>query len=154
MTVLTSDRGTFYQSFGTLVSQATYASNNEGHFCEYLDIKEEIIKVKVYSDTNDCEGFIMYGHLGSVYTMRANGATSWPEQTMLGRIIGFGMYMGTGGTANQPLQIKEIYNACNCPASYFLGTIQPADMRTKAITGPADVKTLVYQKNYMEDIYG
>lgn len=57
---------------------------------------------------------------------------------MLGRPIGFGMYMGTGGTTNQPLQIKEVYNACNCPASYFLGSIQPVDMRTALVLGPVD----------------
>ena len=60
------------------MSQDTYTSDNEGHFCEYLDVKEEIMQIQVYSDSNDVEGLVMYGHLGSVYTMRANGATSWP----------------------------------------------------------------------------
>ena len=35
-----------------------------------------------------------------------------------------------------------------------MGDIQPRDMDTKAVSGPADVASLVYQENYMEFIYG
>lgn len=72
---------------------------------------------------------------------------------MAGRPIGFGMFMGYGGTDNQPLQLSIFFNSCNCPASTFMGDIQPRDMVTKAVSGPIDVANLVYQENYMESIY-
>jgi len=49
--------------------------------------------------------------------------------------------------------MSVVFNTCNCPASTFMGEIQPVDMRTKAVSGPADVVTLTYQENYMEFVY-
>ena len=54
--------------------------------------------VTVYSDSNDIEGLVLEGHLGTEYVMRANGLQSSPKFQMAGRPIGFGIYMGTGGT--------------------------------------------------------
>ena len=34
-----------------------------------------------------------------------------------------------------------------------MGDIQPRDMVTKAVSGPADIASLVYQENYMEYVY-
>ena len=56
--------------------------------------------VEIFSDSNDIEGMILTGHLGTIWTMRANGARSSPVFQMAGRPIGFGMYMGYGGTDN------------------------------------------------------
>jgi len=102
-TTLEADTGTFYQSYGTLVDPVSYLTDNENHFCEYFDILEEIMYIEIYSDSNDCEGMVLFGHEGTVYSMRANGASSSPKFRMEGRPIGFGMYMGYGGTDNQPL---------------------------------------------------
>ena len=82
---------------------------------------EEIVDIVIYSDSNDVEGLVFKGHLGTTWTMRANGK-KFTEFKMLGRPIGFGMYMGKGGTDNQPLKMSIMYNGCNCPASYFTGT--------------------------------
>ena len=63
---------------------------------------------------------------------------------MGGRPLGFGMYMGKGGTENQPLSMSIMYNSCNCPASTFSEEQQPRDMSTEAVLGPDDVSNLMY----------
>ena len=95
---LEGDTGTFYQTFGTMDSLST--DSNPDDFCETKYITEEILYVKIYSDSNDMEGFEILGHLGTVWTMRANGADNSGWQKMLGRPIGFSMFMGRGGTDN------------------------------------------------------
>ena len=85
--------------------------------------------------------------------MRANGDAQKPNFKMPGRPLGFGIFMGQGGTANQPLKMSIMYNGCNCPATRFTTEQQPRDMVTKAVSGPADVAALEYQQNYMEQIY-
>ena len=75
-------------------------SGNPDDYCEETIIDEEIMYTTVYSDSNDIEGFIFEGHLGTQYVFRANGANFSPKFRMKGRPIGFGMYMGYGGTDN------------------------------------------------------
>ena len=84
--------------------------------------------------------------------MRANGAGN-VRFRMKGRPLGFGIYMGKGGTTNQPLKLSIFYNGCNCPASTFTTEQQPRDMTTRAVSGPPDVASLDYQENYMEKVY-
>ena len=112
---------------------------------------------KIYSDTNDVEGWIFYGHLGTEYVFRANGNSASDKFQLGGRPIGFDVGEGRGGTGtdDQPLKMSIVYNDCNCPASEFMTTISPpAEMTTYAVSGPADVQTLPYFDNYMENIYG
>ena len=89
---LEADTGTFYQQYGTL--------DSPGDTCEEVIIDEEIMYVEIFSDSNDVEGMILTGHLGTIYTLRANGKRSSPTFRMPGRPIGFGMFMGYGGTDN------------------------------------------------------
>ena len=46
-----------------------------------------------------------------------------------------------------------VYNNCNCPASTFIGDTPIYDMQIDAVSGPTQIQTLQYQKNYMEDVY-
>ena len=117
---------------------------------------EEIMYATIYSDTNDVEGFIFEGYLGSPYVFRANGADHSPKFRLGGRPIGFKVGEGLGGTGSndQPLELAIVYNSCNCPASQFMTEIAaPEDMVTWAVSGPDDSKTLQYYDNYMENIY-
>ena len=56
--------------------------------------------IEIYSDTNDIEGLVIYGNKGAVWTMRANGDKNINKFRMGGRPLGFGIYMGKGGTNN------------------------------------------------------
>ena len=56
--------------------------------------------ITMYSDSNDIEGLIFEGHEGGKWTMRANGDRDINRFKMPGRPLGFGMYMGQGGTDN------------------------------------------------------
>lgn len=87
-----ADSGTFFYTWGTLDASVDT--------CETIAIPEEVMYTTVYSDSNDVEGFVFEGHLGSTYTFRANGNAFSPKFRMLGRPIGFDMYMGYGGTSN------------------------------------------------------
>ena len=69
-------------------------------------------------------------------------------QRMYGRPVGFNLRMGVGWGLNgvypngyvmgwgtlygvdvpEPVAFQIIFNSCNCPASYFLGTQNPSDM--------------------------
>ena len=53
----------------------------------------------IYADSNDVEGLVFEGNGGSVWTMRANGATNSRFQ-LEGRPIGFRVWMGRGGRDN------------------------------------------------------
>ena len=80
---------------------------------------EELMWLKIYADSNDAEGIIWWGHLGTEWISRANGELASPKEQMGGRPIGFRVWMGKGGRENQPLIISVVFNACNCPASFF-----------------------------------
>ena len=84
---------------------------------------EEIMTLVLYSDTEDIEGMDWYGNKGGVWSHRANGQGSSGNLPLGGRPIGFrvditphGDYDKTGLMG----RISIVYNACNCPASYFL----------------------------------
>ena len=79
----------------------------------------------IYADSNDIEGWIFEGYLGTQYTFRANGDDPSDKFRMGGRPIGFYVNEGRGGTGtdDQPLQMQIVYNACNCPASSFIDTV-------------------------------
>ena len=58
---------------------------------------------------------------------------------MYGRPVGFNLRMGRGfgwywgptlygEEVPEPVAFQIIFNSCNCPASYFLGTQNPSDM--------------------------
>ena len=72
---------------------------------------------------------------------------------MAGRPIGFGVYMGYGGTSNQPIQLSVMYNECNCPASTFMANNPPPNFTIEAVVGASQSATLPYQQNYMEFSY-
>ncbi len=56
--------------------------------------------ITVYSDTNDIEGLVFEGDKGTIWTMRANGDKDIARFQMKGRPLGFGIFMGRGGTEN------------------------------------------------------
>lgn len=124
-------------------------------FCEAHDMSlEELMWLTIYADSNDAEGIVWEGNFGSTWVSRANGNVSSGRLRMGGRPIGFRVWMGEGGMPNQPLKISVVYNACNCPASTYMGNNPFADMECMAIRdGPAD-QGLSYQENYMENVYG
>ena len=56
--------------------------------------------ITVLSDSNDVEGLIFEGDKGTLWTMWANGDKNIARFQMKGRPLGFGIYMGQGGTQN------------------------------------------------------
>lgn len=69
--------------------------------CETQDMSmEELMWLTIFADSNDAEGIIWEGHLGSVWTSRANGNVGSPRLRMGGRPIGFRVWMGDGGMEN------------------------------------------------------
>ena len=80
-------------------SQLTYNQVNntsdDDLFCEtvYLNT-EEIRYLQLYSDSNDVEGMIWTGHLGTVWEFVGDGNDKLPAEQMGGRPIGFKIYMG------------------------------------------------------------
>ena len=53
----------------------------------------------------------------------------------------------------QPVAMKIIYNACNCPASTFIGNVAPSDMTIQIQNIPSAEQVLQYQNNYIEFVY-
>ena len=53
----------------------------------------------------------------------------------------------------QPVAMKIIYNACNCPASTFIGSYPPSDMTIQIKNIPSADQVLQYQNNYIEFVY-
>ena len=90
-----------------------------------LSIDEELMYVSIYSDINDAEGIVFKSWLGTEYSYRANGEELSNEERLGGRPIGFRVLQGFGGVEDQPLLIGIVYNACNCPASNFMGNAKP-----------------------------
>ena len=146
-----SDSGIKTQLFGRV--------DAPGDFCETIAITEEVMYAEIFSDTNDIEGWIFTGYLGSIFTFRANGNDSSPTFRLGGPPIGFkvneGYAQGVAVYADDYcLQMAIVYNGCNCPASSFLDTTTaPANMETTAVTGPIVVNPLPYYDNKMEYIY-
>ena len=105
--------------------------------CEAQDMSaEELMYLTIYADSNDAEGIVWEGNFGTVWTSRANGNVSSPKEQMGGRPIGFRVWMGDGGMPNQPLLISVVYNACNCPASTFIGQNDFPNLEIDAVIGP------------------
>lgn len=114
-------------------------------FCETQDMSmEELMWLTIFADSNDAEGIIWEGHLGTEWISRANGNIGSPRLRMGGRPIGFRVWMGEGGMPNQPLLISVVYNDCNCPASTFMGNNPFLDMEIEAVVGPTQTQELKY----------
>lgn len=105
---------------------------------------EELMWLTIFADSNDAEGIIWEGHLGTEWISRANGNIGSPRLRMGGRPIGFRVWMGEGGMPNQPLLISVVYNDCNCPASTFMGNNPFLDMEIEAVVGPTQTQELKY----------
>ena len=118
-----------------------------------MPITEEIVYFTVYSDINDVEGIVFEGYDGTEWSFKANGNEASPKEKLLGRPIGFRAWIGDGGIPNQPLKVAIVYNGCNCPASYFIDSVAPADMTIEAVVGSPVKQNLPYQKNLIETIY-
>ena len=85
-----------------------------------IPIDKDLMYFTVYYDTNDVEGIVLEDYLGTEYIGRANGPNFSPKERLGGRPIGFRVWQGKGGIDNQVLLLSITYNACNCPASYFM----------------------------------
>ena len=49
--------------------------------CTYHDMEnEELMFVKIYADSNDAEGIVWWGHLGTEWISRANGELASPKE--------------------------------------------------------------------------
>ena len=99
-----------------------------GNECITVPITSEIMYLTVYSDLNDIEGLIFEGYDTTKWTLRGNGLDFSPKFRMGGRPIGFRVWSGPGGVANQNIQLAIVYNSCNCPASTFMLDAKPTDM--------------------------
>ena len=99
-TVLQHFRGwvATYESDSGIKTQLFGQVNAPGDFCATIAIDEEVMYAEIFSDTNDTEGWIFTGYLGTVWTFRANGADSSPVFRLGGRPIGFKVNEGVGGT--------------------------------------------------------
>lgn len=97
---------------------------------------EELMYLRIYSDSNDVEGIVWWGEQGTEWVSRANGNNDSPKEQMGGRPIGFRVWMGDGGRENQPLMMAVVYNSCNCPASTYIGNNPFLDMTIEAVIGP------------------
>ena len=63
--------------------------------CEYHDMSnEELMYLSIYSDSNDVEGIVWWGHLGTEWISRANGDSFSPKEQVSGRPIGFRVWLG------------------------------------------------------------
>ena len=113
----------------------TVDDNEFGTICNTVDTSnEELMFVTIFADLNDVEGMIWEGNFGTTWTMRANGEENERRQ-MGGRPIGFRVYMGDGGMPYQPLRLSIFFNACNCPASEYIGNNLFNDMTIEAVVG-------------------
>ena len=52
------------------------------------------------------------------------------------------------------MKMAIVYNSCNCPATTFMMNSPPVDMTVKAVSGAPVSQALLYQDNYIENIYG
>ena len=109
--------------------------------------------LQVFADDNDVEGVVWEGNQGTEWISRANGNIALPKEQMQGRPIGFRVWMGKGGKDNQPLLMAVVYNACNCPASTYLGNDPFPDLEIEAVFGATQTETLIYRQNYIESVY-
>ena len=72
-----------------------------GNECITVPITSEIMYLTVYSDLNDIEGLIFEGYDTTKWTLSGNGLDFSPRFRMGGRPIGFRVWSGPGGVANQ-----------------------------------------------------
>ena len=96
------------------------------------------------------------------HTAKANGDAWDQSHRMGGRPVGFDLRMGTGpgwGTPQygqmvpQPVAMRIIYNACNCPASTFIGDQTPSNVVMQVGNSATVHQALDYQTNYIEFVY-
>ena len=113
---------------------------------------EELIWLQYLYDNQDIEGMKWWGHLGTDWTSNAN-AKNRKLFDIPGRPIGFRTWIGQGGADNIPIFVSVIYNACNCPISFFYG-VQFLDMEIDAVIGSPVRQALPFVDNYIRDIYG
>ena len=93
-----------------------------------------------------------WGHLGTEWVTQATG--KYEKQFSIGgRPIGFRTWIGQGNVENVPILASVIYNACNCPVSWFYD-VQFPDMEIDAVIGSPVKQTLPFVDNYIGAIYG
>lgn len=127
---VTSQTQSYNFDYGTVVDPGEFFFT-----CETVDMSnDELMFVTIFADDNDVEGFIWEGYSGTTWTMRANGEENERRQ-MGGRPIGFRVAIGEGGLDEQPLIVYIIYNACNCPASTYIGNNEFENMTIEAVVG-------------------